>query len=123
MLQAGRSQFRWIPVLEDGNLYTAACRSGKLLLVLSSTVILVLESHQTYDHILLSGGSGSLRLTLLRFTYRSEIPKLSSPFLLTRVNVSFLFKCHFCVKFPHPFFVLYLTTVEVTGLHSVGFLL
>jgi hypothetical protein len=36
--------------------------SAKLVLTLASTVILSSESYGTHDHILLSGGSGSLRI-------------------------------------------------------------
>jgi hypothetical protein len=41
--------------------------TAKLLLAVASTVILGSESHRTHDHILLSGGSGSLQTPTFDF--------------------------------------------------------
>jgi hypothetical protein len=38
--------------------------TAKLLLALASTIIFGSESHETHDHILLSGGSASLQANI-----------------------------------------------------------
>jgi hypothetical protein len=58
-----------LPLLGNGKGIHSPVYSSKLLLVLASSVILGSESYGTYDHILLSDGSGTYGPLLRLYLY------------------------------------------------------